>query len=460
MSAAVCNLCMHSETVTYLASKMSKITFILRPANASGLRPVSVRHTHNGSAIERGTNVTVHPDYFDVKTGKLRKLPSAPEDNAKIQAVATQLETAARNLKDPTKPAMIAELARLEALAELRKETVPQATRILSRIIDVLNAELADLERQVLLKKAEINQEELRQGRNTAALVHETIAAYATSIAKTRSANTVVGYEYCASQVKAFNPIWVMKDVNEDTLEAFVTHLIDSGYRNLTINDIITKLKTVMYAKGKKLELDIQSIKDFKTGVNRKRNPNVIFLTKNELRDLSNLELDKEHEQRIRDRFVFMAMTGVRFSDSSIKPANVQGGKLVLSTEKTDTDLIIPISPTVQEILTRYNNTFPRYDLASYNRTLKDICSRVESLNYEITVKTYKGKNKPKKTTPLKWEKISAHIARKTFINHALGDGINPVAIADIVGHTDTDLIMRVYGSKDSGRERIGQMAL
>ena len=439
---------------------MSKISFVLRPANASGLRPVAVRHEHNRSQLDRGTGVTVHPDYFDVKTGKVRKLPTAPEDNAKIQAVVTQLETAARNLKDPTKPAMLAELVRLAALVELRKETVPQAARILSRIIDVLNAELVDLERQVTLKKAEIKQEELRQGRNTAALVHECITAYAKDIAKTRSANTVVGYDYCASQVKTFNPGWEMKDVNEDTLNAFVTHLIGADYRNLTINDIITKLKTVMYAKGKKLELDIQSIKDFKTGVKRKRNPNVIFFKKNELRDLYNLELDKEHEQRIRDRFIFMSMTGVRFSDSSINPANVQGGNLVLSTEKTDTDLEIPISPTVQEILTRYNSTFPRYDLASYNRTLKEICSRVESLNYEITVKTYKGKNKPKKTTPLKWEKISAHIARKTFINHALGDRINPVTIASIVGHTDTDLIMKIYGSKDSGRERIAQMAL
>jgi len=322
-----------------------------------------------------------------------------------------------------------------------------------------LKMELADLEKQVLLKKEEIKQEEIKQGVQ-GVLVHKTIADYVKDIAETRSANTLVSYGYAATQVEKYNPNWEMKDVTEDTLKTFVTSLIKSGFRNLTITDIVTKLKTVVYAKGKKHGVDIQSIKDFKTGVKRKRNPNVIFLKENELRDLYNLELDKEHEQRIRDRFIFMSMTGVRFSDSSITPANVQGGKLVLSTEKSDMDLEIPISPTVQEILTRYNNTFPRYDLASYNRTLKEICSRVESLNYEITVKTYKGKNKPKTTTPLKWKKISAHIARKTFINHALGDGINPVAIANIVGHTDTDLIMKVYGSKDAGRDRIGQMAL
>lgn len=441
---------------------MSTITFIARKANAIGEVPVSVRHTHNGSDTVKTAGVVVHPKYLDLKTGKVSKLPNAPELNTAIQLVATELATAARNLIgkgiEPVKSAMTAELAAMAALAELRRETAPQAKRVLHRYIDVLKAELAELKKQVELKKAEIQQEELSIGINNAVLVCACASQYANDIAGTRSANTVTSYEYAASQVARFNPTWEMKDVNADTLKAFVDHLIAADKRNLTINDIITKLKTVMYVNGKKLGLNIEEIKAFKTGVKRKRNPNVVFLTKNELQDLIDLELTKNHEIRIRDRFVLMALTGIRFSDSNISAENVNGSELLFSTEKTDTDLSIPISATVKEILDRYNNTFPKYDLASYNRTLKDICKRVESLQHKVTIKTYKGANKPTKTGKFKYSVVSAHVARKTFINLALASGVNPVQIASIVGHASTDLIMKTYGSQDAGRERIAEM--
>jgi integrase len=49
---------------------------------------------------------------------------------------------------------------------------------------------------------------------------------------------------------------------------------------------------------------------------------------------------------------------------------------------------------------------------------------------------------------------MSSHAGRKTFINLALERGLNPVLIAKIVGHEDTDLIMNTYGSARAGLEQ------
>ena len=68
------------------------------------------------------------------------------------------------------------------------------------------------------------------------------------------------------------------------------------------------------------------------------------------------------------------------------------------------------------------------------------VCAKVERLNYKIPVKTYQGKNKAVRTYVVKHTAISAHAGRRTFINLALLKGINPVAIAALVGHEGVEL--------------------
>ena len=54
-----------------------------------------------------------------------------------------------------------------------------------------------------------------------------------------------------------------------------------------------------------------------------------------------------------------MSLTGVRFCDTVITPDNIVNSELLFTTEKTDNDLIIPMSATVIELLVRYDNNIP-----------------------------------------------------------------------------------------------------
>jgi integrase len=435
---------------------MSKISFVTRKVNANGDVSVNVRHTHNGSTFQKSTGVTIQPEFFSAATGKVSKVSNSPELNQQIQGVVSDIETAVRNLGKvtPTKEALDKAYSEVLAVKEMRKETVPQAKRILGRMLDVLRAELSDLEKQVELKKAEIKAEEQMMG------IHpDLVSAFATQYANSKKATaaetTVASYEYVATQVSKFNPLWIMKEVNPTTLRDLENYLIDAGFKNLTITDVISKLKTIVYYYAKQLELDVADIRTFKTNVKKKTNPNVVYLTKEELNDLIALELTNPNEIEARDRFVLMSLCGMRLSDSNIKPENVINGELVFSTAKTDTDLVVPISSKVNEILERYNNTIPTTTRGAFNRIIKRICSKVESLNHTVEMKAYQGKNKPTKTAVKKWSVVSAHVGRKTFINLALIAGTNPVTIAGLVGHSGTDLIMNTYGNREAGKEQL-----
>lgn len=444
--------------------KQAKLSYFLRKNGDATEQTVCVRHFHKTKDTEfvRTTKVKVAPAYFDTATGKIINLPQAPEWNATIQRVATDIETASRNLigkgVHPTKAAMTAEYDRIEKERETRKVTAPQAQRILERYIDVLRVELVELELQVEAKKKEIEAEELRMGIYDQKLLTKFIYDYATSKKETASHNTTRLYRNLASVIIAFNPAWRIDEVTPESLAAFEKWMIANGKRNLTITDAITKVKTVVYANAKKLGINTADLKDHKTDVKKKRNPNVVFLTKEELQDLIDIELTNETEKKVRDRFVLMALTGVRYSDSSIKPENIFNDELLFSTEKTDTDITIPISDQVKEILERYDNTIPTYPLQHFNKVIKRVCRRIESLQRNIIIKEYKGANKPIKSSVKKCEVITAHVARRTLINLALERGVNPVVIASIVGHEGTDLIMSTYGSKEAGKEKLTQL--
>lgn len=441
---------------------MSKISIILRSANKQGEQPVTVRHSHKGSEFTKATGVAVPAKYIDLQTGKVSKLTTAPELNKDIQAVWNDVAAAARNLDgkgvEPLKPAMAKEYDRILTERATRERVAPKITRFLLSHIDELKAELVALELAVVNKRKEIEAEELKMGIWDGKLLAKHIADYAKAKEKTASVNTTRIYNNVAAVVAAYNPTLATADVTPDTLRDIEEYLIGSGKRNLTITDTITKIKTVIYYYAKALGIDTTDIKAHKTDVKKKKNPNVVYLTKSELEALINLPIAGTVEGKIRDRFVLMCLTGVRYSDSSIKPENIFNNNLLFSTEKTDTDIIIPMSDTVKALLEKYDNNIPAYPSQHFNKYIKTICSRVEELQYQIQLKDYKGKNKPEKSVVYKYEAITAHVARKTFINLALEKGVSPVAIASIVGHEGTELIMKTYGSSEAGRNKIADL--
>ena len=95
----------------------------------------------------------------------------------------------------------------------------------------------------------------------------------------------------------------------------------------------------------------------------------------------------------------------------------------------------IPLTDKLKSILDKYEWVLPKISSQKFNKRIQKICKKLE-INEEIKF-TYNKGNTRKEEIKQKWEKISSHTARRTYITRAAEDGV-----AD-------HLIMAVCGIKD-----------
>lgn len=169
----------------------------------------------------------------------------------------------------------------------------------------------------------------------------------------------------------------------------------------------------------------------------------IVTLTQQQLDTLFYLDLSGEKKlEKARDLFVLGCATGLRFSDySRISPANIKADFIVISTEKTDAQVRIPLTDYSREILKRYPNGLPRISNVNLNRFLKEVGIRAKFFEeYEVT--TYKGGIKQKHHKPL-YTLLTTHCARRTFSTQSLARGMQMFDTMRITGHKDVRSFMK-----------------
>ncbi|MCX6232760.1 MAG: phage integrase SAM-like domain-containing protein [Bacteroidetes bacterium] len=176
---------------------------------------------------------------------------------------------------------------------------------------------------------------------------------------------------------------------------------------------------------------------------------NIVFLNWEELKHLNelNLSFNKMLDQT-RDIYCFCCFTSLRYSDianlkkSDFKTDNNGNYYIEILTVKNDEKLNIELNKYALAIWNKYkdielmdNRAFPVISNQKYNKYLKDVAQFAGFKNKE-TVITYKG-NQRTELTYEKWQLLTTHTARKTFIINALYLGIQPDIIRSWTGHKD-----------------------
>ena len=172
----------------------------------------------------------------------------------------------------------------------------------------------------------------------------------------------------------------------------------------------------------------------------------VIYLTKEEMKRILNLELKGEQAylEVVRDIFIFCCFSSLRYSDASaLKWNDVKDDHIEVTTIKTADSIQIEINDMMKKIIEKYravpdkrsNLVFPFYTNQAMNRDLKKLCKLAE-INEEIRTTTYKGHERIDEIAE-KWELIGTHTGRRTFIIHALSQGIPPSIVMKWTGHSD-----------------------
>jgi integrase len=173
---------------------------------------------------------------------------------------------------------------------------------------------------------------------------------------------------------------------------------------------------------------DFDRLKEYET--------HTIYITKEELKTIWEYKFENERLERVRDLFVFACSTGLRESDFSIvKPENIKNDELFITTVKTSDPLIIPLNSYSRAVLKKYDNVLPRYSQQKFNDYIKEVVQEI-GLDTPEQVITYKKGVRIETTVP-KYELVTSHTGRRTFITQCIMRGIPIPVIRSMTGHKD-----------------------
>lgn len=288
-------------------------------------------------------------------------------------------------------------------------------------------------------KKEELVKKDIEKGLNRK--IPPTIKDYISAC------NAVEDYEY------DYNCKLRLQDVDDDFIENFKEFLADEhvstdvhkykcrgGMVNRTIDKRLECLSAFIrsyYGDVAKAQLLFES----RLG-NNSRNRTIIRLDKAEIKDLYNRALKNPVYNRVRDYFVFLCLTGLRFGDFvSINKDNFVMGKdglvtLSLYTQKTNIRVEVKLTKQAKEIAERYDYKFDGYTNQAFNRAIKELLKDEELFEDEIVTYREVLNQKPQPIKMLRREKITAHTCRRTFISTMIENGVQPIHVMHMVGHT------------------------
>lgn len=245
------------------------------------------------------------------------------------------------------------------------------------------------------------------------------------------------------------------ESLNRDFEIQFRNYLIEvRGLRNNTSTKYFECLK-VFLAWARKLGHN--SCNDFEDFKIRREKKDVLFLRRNELDAIINVDLSKKPSlDRVRDLFVFQSFTGQRFSDIinlkytdlEVDEEGILYWKLYQIKGNKPQSVTIPILPLAQSILTKYSYAderpfvFQRISNVKMNVYLKEV-GELAGLTQIKTLVSYSGKKRIETIEPL-YKLLTSHMARRNFVSLSIENGLSPEVITKITGHADLRM-MRKY---------------
>jgi integrase len=202
---------------------------------------------------------------------------------------------------------------------------------------------------------------------------------------------------------------------------------LSSIYKPNTVAGHLKRLKEFLryfQKRGGELKIKLDDIKYKETPKPK------VYLTDLELKKLEDLDL-KGGRAINRDTFILQCNTGLRISDMKNLDDNIEGNQIVLTTQKNDREVTIPINSKARQILEKYDYSLPKISEPVFNRDIKFICKKA------IPDATVQVRNENRKLMPVpKHELITSHDAIRTFILLCLNRGMSLYSIALTTGKT------------------------
>ena len=234
-------------------------------------------------------------------------------------------------------------------------------------------------------------------------------------------------------------------DFTYDGLEDFVDYLRNGeNFRESTCAKQLALLKWYLRWAVRKGFCVSREFENFSPKFKQTQKP-VIFLNWDELMRVWTYDVPAGalHLAKTRDVFCFCCFTSLRYSDAvRLRREDIHDGCIFVTSVKTRDSLKIELNKYSSEILERYkdaplpgNKALPTISNQKMNDYLKELCRNC-GIDSPVHLTYYKGSERHDVTLP-KYELVTTHAGRRTFICNALALGIPPQVVMKWTGHND-----------------------
>lgn len=244
-------------------------------------------------------------------------------------------------------------------------------------------------------------------------------------------------------KINAHTPDIAIGDIDVKWMDSFVLRLTyTEKLNNSTIIGYIKRVKALLRYGEKQGYALSEGVLGYNPRLKSIDRP-VIFLTWEELMTVLRYELPFPYLEKARDLFCLSCFTGLRYSDlQKLTPEDIKGDYIEIVTQKTSDHLRIELNDYSKELLNKYDNQVPRLSVQRCNDYIKEV-GMYCGVNEPIRTVRIKG-GKREETVQPKWQLLSTHAGRRTFICNALMLGIPVNVVMKWTGHSDYEA-MRPY---------------
>lgn len=280
------------------------------------------------------------------------------------------------------------------------------------------------------------------------------------SITRQWTVGTQKRFAVTRNHIERFNPNPVFEDFNEEGLIQYVAYfLAKNDMRNSTVTKQLSFLKWFLRWTTKKGYNTNTDYINFNLKL-RSSEKKVIFLTKDELLKVYEfpIPVEKNYLDRVRDVFCFCCFSSLRYSDAyNLKRSDITEMALHVTTIKTSDSLIIDQNKFTKAILAKYANipfkggkalpVITNQKMNVYLKELGELCG----INQDQTIVYFQGSERIEEVYP-KYELLSTHAGRRTFICNALWLGIRQEVVMKWTGHKDYKAMQPYIDVADSNK--------
>ncbi|WP_310394170.1 tyrosine-type recombinase/integrase [Hymenobacter sp.] len=190
--------------------------------------------------------------------------------------------------------------------------------------------------------------------------------------------------------------------------------------------------------------------------------PEVLALTEDELARVEALDGLPGYLENARGLWLLMAYTGLRYSDAAkLRPVHDKGEVLQLVPKKTtDRAATVYVRRAARALLERvWSGALHETSNQKINAYIKVVCARagLDALTEKITY--YDQTSRVVKETFRKWELVSCHTARRTFITRSFAKLIPLELIMQAAGHANAKTTLRYNQTSVSRQVEVSRRA-